>query len=101
MVQRNSANLLLQTNLCNTRAHILFMLSVRGQWTTELRGSALMFPKSRVESVSSSISPITALKQQHTITPINQQNTNYQFKLTKYYEPQKVSENMRNVHVKH
>lgn len=34
----------------------------RSQWTTELRGSALMFPKSRVESVSSSISPITALK---------------------------------------
>lgn len=35
---------------------------VRGQWTTELSGSARMFPKSRVESVSSSISPITALK---------------------------------------
>lgn len=36
-----------------------------GQWTTELSGSALMFPKSRVESVSSSISPITALKTNH------------------------------------
>lgn len=35
---------------------------VGGQCTTELSGSALMFPKSRVESVSSSISPITALK---------------------------------------
>ncbi|MEQ2210441.1 hypothetical protein XENOCAPTIV_013399 [Xenoophorus captivus] len=39
--------------------------ALKGQWTTELSGSALMFPKSSVESVSSSISPITALEQRH------------------------------------
>lgn len=44
------------------KEHIIRPPAVRRQWTTEFSGSARMFPKSRVESVSSSISPITALK---------------------------------------
>lgn len=39
-----------------------FFGNTLGQCTTEFNGSALMFPKSSVESVSSSISPITALQ---------------------------------------
>lgn len=35
--------------------------TLRSQCATEFRGSARMFPKSSAESVSSSISPMTAL----------------------------------------
>lgn len=45
---------------------IFLSLFGRHQCTTELSGSARMFPRSSAESVSSSISPITALKQINT-----------------------------------
>lgn len=50
------------------------MVTGGSQWTTELSGSARMFPKSRVESVSSSISPITALKINEVVSPQVSQN---------------------------